>query len=594
MLFSLLTVPTSILLLLVYILNVVTLLPTANFTVPLHRPTSTSAGDLLPAAPIKGSWNVIWQPPSLLSLWTSALNSLPSSILTVLKFRNIQRLKKFYDFSIGACLLGVAMGTGGAGWITYRVWMDVWRELEGHVRLSADAEGEVVEGVGQEIVKRALAPVIEVSTAIGGPTGGGLRPLIPGLTVPWSHTPSLILALVVNQLIHELGHALSASLDDIQPSKLSFNLHYFLPSMTVEFPSVQSLTANGKMRIASSGPAHNLIIWFILWLLTFSGFSGIFWKTQSSGGVVVQDVNWTSPLARHLQPDDIITHLNDISLSPTSFSPSPVEKWISYLTSSIEDDPGRGWCITRSDFLALSPTLCDFRTQKGQGAIPFRSVETHGYPEEPVERCIHPHPILDIPSKACPCPDQNWLCVRPKATNILRIRVVGRKEKVVLWEGAREEVLRDVNVGVQAGRIWSAGTRTLGLILRYTQIIALSLFLFNLLPLPSTDGSQLLEALTEWTPTGNPVKSLTAKSMQATLNTPGSRELTEAEGYELASDEEADIGLKGDQPGNSGIREKPKVAKWKRFLRITAQVYMVAVCVMWVIGWGMILLLQSS
>lgn len=72
--------------------------------------------------------------------------------------------------------------------------------------------------------------------------------------------PSLVLALVVNQLIHELGHALSASLqvsllptlstwltaghrDDIRPSKLSFNLHYFLPSMTVEFPSVQSLTA---------------------------------------------------------------------------------------------------------------------------------------------------------------------------------------------------------------------------------------------------------------------------------------------------------------------------------------------------------------
>lgn len=178
MLFSLLTVPTSILLLLVYILNVVTLLPTANFTVPFHRPTSTSTGDLLPAAPIKGSWNVIWQPPSLLSLWTSALNSLPSSILTVLKFRNIQRLKKFYDFSIGACLLGVAMGTGGAGWITHRVWMDVWRELEGHVRFSPDAEGEVVEGVGQEIVKRALAPVIEVSTAIGGATGGGLRPLV--------------------------------------------------------------------------------------------------------------------------------------------------------------------------------------------------------------------------------------------------------------------------------------------------------------------------------------------------------------------------------------------------------------------------------
>lgn len=129
---------------------------------------------------------------------------------------------------------------------------------------------------------------------------------------------------------------------------------------------------------------------------------------------------------------------------------------------------------------------------------------------------------------------------------------------------------------------------------RYTQIIASSLFLFNLLPLPSTDGSQLLEALTEWTPTGKPVKPLSAKSMQATLNTPESRELTEAEGYELASDEEAAIGLKADQSGNTGTRQKPKVAKWKKFLKITVQVYMVAVCVMWVIGWGMILLLQSS
>lgn len=55
------------------------------------------------------------------------------------------------------------------------------------------------------------------------------------------------------------------------------------------------------MRIASSGPAHNLIIWFILWLLTFSGFSGIFWKTQSSGGVVVQDVNWV----RTFPPADV-------------------------------------------------------------------------------------------------------------------------------------------------------------------------------------------------------------------------------------------------------------------------------------------------
>lgn len=178
MLFSLLIVPTSILLLLTYILNEVSLSPTADFTLPIHRPTSASTGDLLPAASIKSPWNVVWQPPFLLSFWTSALNSLPSSILTVLKFKNIQRLKKLYNYSIGACLVGVAIGAGGAGWITYRVWMDVWTELEGHARFSSDVEGEVVEGVGQEVIKRALAPIVQVPTAIDGQPGGGLKPLV--------------------------------------------------------------------------------------------------------------------------------------------------------------------------------------------------------------------------------------------------------------------------------------------------------------------------------------------------------------------------------------------------------------------------------
>lgn len=74
--------------------------------------------------------------------------------------------------------MGVAIGAGGAGWITYRVWMDVWMELEGHVRFSSDVEGEVVEGIGQEVIKRALAPIVEVPTAIDGQTGGGLKPLV--------------------------------------------------------------------------------------------------------------------------------------------------------------------------------------------------------------------------------------------------------------------------------------------------------------------------------------------------------------------------------------------------------------------------------
>lgn len=35
---------------------------------------------------------------------------------------------------------------------------------------------------------------------------------IPGVTIPLSHFPTVALALVVNQLIHELGHAISGAM----------------------------------------------------------------------------------------------------------------------------------------------------------------------------------------------------------------------------------------------------------------------------------------------------------------------------------------------------------------------------------------------
>lgn len=80
------------------------------------------------------------------------------------------------------------------------------------------------------------------------------------MTIPFSHLPTLLLAFVVNQLIHELGHALGGALyvasshhkhavvrltnrDEIQMTRFSFNLHGILPSATVSFPStLDSLT----------------------------------------------------------------------------------------------------------------------------------------------------------------------------------------------------------------------------------------------------------------------------------------------------------------------------------------------------------------
>ena len=112
--------------------------------------------------------------------------------------------------------------------------------------------------------------------------------------------------------------------------------------------------------------------------------------------------------------------------------------------------------------------------------------------------------------------------------------------------------------------------------------MAFSLFVYNLLPLPYTDGSQLLRALLAYS-SSKTDPSPTRRPMQATLsNHPRINIFRE---YELNSDDDEDYAEDG--------RERREEA-WKRRVRRGAEVGVLAVCVVWAAGWGMLALLRSS
>jgi S2P endopeptidase len=113
---------------------------------------------------------------------------------------------------------------------------------------------------------------------------------LPGITAPLSHLPTLVLAFLLAQLLHELGHALAGALEDISPSKLAFSIHLVLPSASVVFPAnVDFLPVRARARIATSGPWHNLLLWVAL--LAVSPFGrGIFYTGRTSEGRIVTDV----------------------------------------------------------------------------------------------------------------------------------------------------------------------------------------------------------------------------------------------------------------------------------------------------------------
>jgi S2P endopeptidase len=122
------------------------------------------------------------------------------------------------------------------------------------------------------------------------------------VTVPLSHTPLILTALFLSQLIHELGHALSAALESVPLLSVGASFTLVLPAAHVALstPMYAALDARKRGRVVSAGPAHNFGMWVGLVLLRKSGLGEVVkwagWR-MVEGGVGVWNVeNVRSPL----------------------------------------------------------------------------------------------------------------------------------------------------------------------------------------------------------------------------------------------------------------------------------------------------------
>jgi S2P endopeptidase len=113
-------------------------------------------------------------------------------------------------------VIGGVAGIGGLFWAWAEVWLAVWEESRLHASWRGDKVEEAVA-----IVRRAMVGEVgsvtrgEALQPLVSPKGlveGILMVQIPGVTMPFSHLPTLVLALALNQLFHEFGHALSAAM----------------------------------------------------------------------------------------------------------------------------------------------------------------------------------------------------------------------------------------------------------------------------------------------------------------------------------------------------------------------------------------------
>ncbi|KAF8234469.1 hypothetical protein L208DRAFT_1393838 [Tricholoma matsutake] len=429
-----------------------------------------------------------------LRLQTTAWNIYHDNLATELKRQRSCMLSKalmtFYDLGSVFGILGMLIGLILLSWTCGLSSLSLATKISNY---SNTIPRSVTTGLARRSLEGAAASLPKYESFI--------KPIIPGLTVPLAHLPIILIAVFFTQIVHEFGHAIAAALESVPLlfSGASFTL--LIPSafVTISATALTELTSRRRLRIIAAGPFHNILLWCMLLTVQQTGLGSVLWavgyRDLAAIGNIVVRVDPNSPLHPYLPPATIITKLDDTFLGLRN---SSADMWTSYLTGAGDKrEKDMGWCV---EVLAHPESCC--ADEKTLGLSCFTSTD------DPSHRgCMDPIPILAGNGSRC------WFaadcfgvstCVRPDKTGqLLRLTVhrpsnFPNQEDVVLWSGPLREVWEQVDIGTLMPRlhILPLWMPTQGQVVwEYLIMATLSLYIFNLLPLPWLDGSHFLRTI---------------------------------------------------------------------------------------------------
>ncbi|XP_055691802.1 membrane-bound transcription factor site-2 protease [Lutzomyia longipalpis] len=346
-------------------------------------------------------------------------------------------------------------------------------------------------------------------TRSGGTEGSlvEVEVLVPGVTLPLDELHYYLGTLLVSSVVHELGHAVAAVLEDVPVLGFGVRVYFFLPVALTELNSDQlnGLRVWRKLRVLCAGVWNNLTLGLVALLLLQSSMPILGWFYHINRGVYVTEIEKKSPLlgARGLVVGDFVTKINSCDVRN-------LDSWYDCLLQALRKQPA--YCLS-SEFIHRHDESTPVGTVDG--------LTQCCDPENPTNTCFEylgESDILEIPQHVClpmrlsvensfrycendnRCTDkgEQGYCLKPLLANSTTILEITRRGRNVIYLGHPGDIYRTVKVSnfipklrYIAPNLGDAFT----LFLRYLTVFSFGLVLVNVIPCYGFDGQHIVSVL---------------------------------------------------------------------------------------------------
>lgn len=334
-----------------------------------------------------------------------------------------------------------------------------------------------------------------------------VTPVIPGLNLPASELGYYSITILICSIVHELGHALAAVLEDLSILKLGCNIYFIFPVAFVSISTEKLSTISFKKRLGifCAGVWHNVFLSFIFYLLYYS-LPSLFSPFYNTGdGVSVTHINKNSPI---LGPNGLL--LNDVISEINNCKIRSQDDWFLCLNNNENLLPAV--CIESDIVNTLDESVplkhgssgyvecCDSSNTKN---LCFEYIDLENNELElPGHACLPGRVIMEKSANFCTtkphvCPS-NFYCFKPILPNNTFIFKIVTSTKNVIYLGHPNDLYQTIQVSSYISKSNTVSVALPDIITkfaRYVVVVSLGLAFINVLPIMYMDGEYILQML---------------------------------------------------------------------------------------------------